>query len=68
MIGIWINERFVEFRENVKKYDVPFCTDCNLVTCCDYVMYEEFEYDCTGYTIPCGDCLWCKGIFKCLSS
>lgn len=66
--AIWGDVRFREFRGRAKAYDVPFCTDCNLAACCDYVMAEEFEHDCAGNTIPCGDCLWCKGIFKCLSS
>lgn len=66
--AIWNSERFREFRARARAYDVPFCTDCNLAACCDYVMAEEFEQDCAGNTIPCGDCLWCKGIFRCLSS
>jgi len=66
--SIWNREEFRRFRESAKRYDVPFCTDCNLAACCDYVLAEEFEQDCAGTQIPCGDCLWCKGIFKCLSS
>lgn len=68
LASIWNREEFRQFRESAKRYDVPFCTDCNLASCCDYVLAEEFEQDCAGTRIPCGDCLWCKGIFKCLSS
>lgn len=65
---IWDSRSFRDFRTRAKAYDVPFCTDCNLAGCCDYVLADEFEQDCAGNTIPCGDCLWCKGIFTCLSS
>mgnify|MGYP005832539123 CR=1 FL=1 len=68
LASVWNREEFRLFRESAKRYDVPFCTDCNLASCCDYVLAEEFEQDCAGTRIPCGDCLWCKGIFKCLSS
>lgn len=68
LASVWNQEEFRQFRESAKRYDVPFCTDCNLASCCDYVLAEEFEQDCAGTRIPCGDCLWCKGIFKCLSS
>jgi len=63
---IWNDPAYVEFRRSVAAYDYPFCSDCNLGKCCDYVQAEEFEQDCYINHEPCGDCLWCKGVFNCL--
>ncbi|GAB4263741.1 MAG: radical SAM/SPASM family putative metalloenzyme maturase [Deferrisomatales bacterium] len=63
---IWADPAFRAFRESVLRYDYPFCSDCNLAKCCDYVQAEEFEQDCYLNAEPCGDCLWCKGVFQCL--
>lgn len=66
LLGIWNRPDYRAFRENVTRYDYPFCSDCNLGKCCDYVQAEEFEQDCYLNAEPCGDCLWCKGVFHCL--
>ncbi len=66
ILEIWNDPAFVAFRESVRRYDYPFCSDCNLGKCCDYVQAEEFEQDCYINAEPCGDCLWCKGVFQCL--
>ena len=63
---IWNDPAYVKFRRSVAAYDYPFCSDCNLGKCCDYVQSEEFEQDCYINHEPCGDCLWCKGVFNCL--
>jgi putative metalloenzyme radical SAM/SPASM domain maturase len=67
ILEIWNDPDYRAFREGVTRYDYPFCSDCNLAKCCDYVQAEEFEQDCFLNAEPCGDCLWCKGVFHCLS-
>jgi putative metalloenzyme radical SAM/SPASM domain maturase len=64
--AIWNGPEYSAFRASVVGYDYPFCSDCNLAKCCDYVTAEEFEQDCYINHEPCGDCLWCKGVFQCL--
>ncbi|MBI5014445.1 MAG: radical SAM/SPASM family putative metalloenzyme maturase [Deltaproteobacteria bacterium] len=66
VLQVWNDPAYRLFRENAVRYDYPFCSDCNLAKCCDYVQAEEFEQDCFINFEPCGDCLWCKGIFQCL--
>ncbi len=63
---VWTDPAFRAFRDSVVRYDYPFCSDCNLAKCCDYVQAETFEQDCYINAEPCGDCLWCKGVFQCL--
>lgn len=67
ILDIWNDPAYRSFREGVTRYDYPFCSDCNLAKCCDYVTAEAFEQDCYLNAEPCGDCLWCKGVFHCLS-
>lgn len=62
---IWNDPAFMAFREEVLAYDFPYCSNCNVVPC-QYLMAEEFEQDCYGNTVPCGDCFWCMGMFNCL--
>jgi putative metalloenzyme radical SAM/SPASM domain maturase len=66
LLDIWNDPAYEAFRSGVRGYDYPFCSDCNLAKCCDYVLAEEFEQDCYINHEPCGDCLWCKGVFQCL--
>ncbi len=65
ILEIWNDESFRSFREEVLGYDFPYCSNCNVVPC-QYLMAEEFEQDCYGNTVPCGDCFWCMGMFNCL--
>jgi len=65
ILDIWNNQPFREFREQVLAYDFPYCSNCNVVPC-QYLKAEEFEQDCYGNTVPCGDCFWCMGLFNCL--
>lgn len=65
-LDIWNSEDFSQFRKNVTTYDYPYCSSCGLAPC-DYVQTESFEQDCHIKEEPCGSCLWCMGIFKCLS-
>jgi putative metalloenzyme radical SAM/SPASM domain maturase len=65
ILEIWNDPSFRSFREEVLRYDFPFCSNCNVVPC-QYLSAEEFEQDCYGNTVPCGDCFWCMGMFNCL--
>ena len=65
LLAIWNDPAFREFRQGVLRYDFPFCYDCS-VALCDYTQFEDFEQDCHVSTVPCGACLWCTGLFRCL--
>ena len=64
-LEIWNTGAFKAFRENVIRYDYPYCASCSLAPC-DYVQTDHFEQDCHINEEPCGSCLWCMGIFQCL--
>ena len=58
---IWMNSDYSAFRQRVRKFDFPLCTDCGE---CD--LAENNETDCLGNPFPvCGDCLWARGILRC---
>jgi putative metalloenzyme radical SAM/SPASM domain maturase len=65
ILEIWNSTEFKIFRENVTRYDYPYCSSCGLAPC-DYIQTEEFEQDCHINQEPCGSCLWCMGLFQCL--
>ncbi|WP_020676773.1 radical SAM/SPASM family putative metalloenzyme maturase [Geopsychrobacter electrodiphilus] len=65
ILEIWNSPEFKTFRENVTRYDYPYCSGCGLAPC-DYVQTEKFEQDCHINSEPCGSCLWCMGLFQCL--
>ena len=66
ILDIWNGSDFDTFRKNVLRYDHPFCSSCALAPC-DYLQGEGFQQDCYTNTEQCGSCLWCMGIFHCLS-
>lgn len=66
ILAIWNDAASHSFRERVLGYKFPFCFDCGFALC-DYVGEEEFEQDCYLGQVPCGACLWCTGLFQCLS-
>jgi putative metalloenzyme radical SAM/SPASM domain maturase len=66
IVEIWNDNPYVSFREQVIEYDYPTCASCSLSPC-DYVQTTEFTQDCHIKEVPCGACLWCMGIFQCLS-
>ena len=66
ILDIWNDAPFRSFREGVIAYDYPHCASCNLAPC-DYVQTDSFEQDCHIREVPCGACLWCTGIFQCLT-
>ncbi len=65
ILDIWNDEGSRSFRARVLGYRFPFCFDCGFALC-DYVGGEEFEQDCYIEQVPCGSCLWCTGLFRCL--
>jgi putative metalloenzyme radical SAM/SPASM domain maturase len=65
ILSIWNTPAFQAFRQGVLNYDFPFCYDCS-VALCDYTQFEDFEQDCHISPVPCGACLWCTGLFRCL--
>jgi len=57
---IWEEPAYAAFRQRVREFDFPPCTDCG----CD--LAEKNEEDCFGNPFPvCGDCLWGRGIIRC---
>lgn len=64
-LDIWMREEFLEFRKQAAAYEYADCANCGWRPC-NLVDDELFEHDCYGYTVPCCDCLWCAGLFKCL--
>jgi hypothetical protein len=65
ILEIWNDREFRAFRENVVKYDYPYCSSCSLAPC-DYVQTEEFEQDYHIRNVQCGSCMWCMGVFQCM--
>ena len=65
ILEIWNCPDFRAFRENVMRYDYPYCSSCSLAPC-DYIQTDEFEQDCHIRNVPCGSCLWCMGVFQCM--
>jgi putative metalloenzyme radical SAM/SPASM domain maturase len=66
IMQVWNTPEFSSFRRDVVAYDYAFCASCGVAPC-DYVQAEVFEQDCHISTVPCGSCLWCTGVFQCLS-
>ncbi len=64
LLSIWNGERFRAFRDEVVRYEYPFCHDCNVALCAD--VREEVVEDCHLGAVPCAACMWCTGIFQCL--
>ena len=60
LAAIWAKPDYVAFRDRVRRFDFPPCTDCG----CD--LAESNEEDCLGNPHPtCGDCLWARGVIRC---
>jgi MoaA/NifB/PqqE/SkfB family radical SAM enzyme len=60
LAAVWTAPEYVAFRDRVRRFDFPPCTDC----ACE--LAESNEEDCLGNPHPtCGDCLWAQGIVRC---
>ncbi|HUX41386.1 MAG TPA: radical SAM/SPASM family putative metalloenzyme maturase [Rectinemataceae bacterium] len=66
ILDIWNDPAFTTFRRNVTRYEYPYCFNCNLALC-DYVQLEDSEQDCHINAEPCAACMWCLGIFNCMT-
>lgn len=66
LLQIWNSPAYRSFREQVTCYDYPGCSSCSLAPC-DYVQTDDFEQDCHIGDVPCGACLWCTGVYQCLT-
>lgn len=62
---IWNKPAYREFRSDVLRRRYPHCPACNVYPCED-INSPDFEYDCYGETVPCGDCLWSMGLLQCM--
>ena len=60
LAAIWAKPDYASFRDRVRRFDFPPCTDCG----CE--LAESNEEDCLGNPHPtCGDCLWARGVVRC---
>ena len=60
LAAVWAAPEYVAFRDRVRRFDFPPCTDCG----CE--LAEANEEDCLGNPHPtCGDCLWARGVVRC---
>ena len=60
LAAVWAAPDYVAFRDRVRRFDFPPCTDCG----CE--LAEANEEDCLGNPHPtCGDCLWARGVVRC---
>jgi putative metalloenzyme radical SAM/SPASM domain maturase len=65
LLKIWNAAAPRAFRDEVRRYEFPFCYDCGFALC-DLAADEEFTQDCHVGGVPCGSCLWSTGVFRCL--
>jgi putative metalloenzyme radical SAM/SPASM domain maturase len=64
IMEIWNGVQFGDFRNEVVRYEYPFCHDCNAALCGD--VRDEVVEDCHLGSVPCAACMWCTGVFQCL--
>lgn len=62
---IWNSSRYKAFRTSVMQKRYPHCPGCNVYPCED-INSMDFEFDCYGETVPCGDCPWSMGLLQCM--
>ncbi len=60
---IYHSEVYQCFRHAVHYSLHPSCVDCEFRDGCDFI--ETSEYDCSGYSPSCADCLWNRRIIRC---
>ncbi len=61
--SIFEDPLYQDFRHAVRYALHPSCVDCELRDGCDYI--ETSEYDCSGFSPSCADCLWNRKIIRC---
>ncbi|WP_232502790.1 radical SAM/SPASM domain-containing protein [Solidesulfovibrio magneticus] len=65
LAAVWNSPAYRAFREDVMRRRYPHCPSCNVYPCED-INSLDFENDCYGETVPCGDCLWSMGLLQCM--
>lgn len=65
LAAVWNSPAYTAFRDDVMRRRYPHCPSCNVYPCED-INSLDFENDCYGETVPCGDCLWSMGLLQCM--
>ena len=65
LAAVWNDPAYTAFRDDVMRRRYPHCPSCNVYPCED-INSLDFENDCYGETVPCGDCLWSMGLLQCM--
>jgi putative metalloenzyme radical SAM/SPASM domain maturase len=65
VLDVWNKQAYKQFRTDVLRGRYPHCPGCNVYPCED-IDSIDFENDCYGETVPCGDCPWSMGLLQCL--
>lgn len=65
ILDVWNNPEYKLFRTDVLQRRYPHCPGCNVYPCED-IDRIDFEFDCYGETVRCGDCLWNMGLLQCM--
>ncbi|SHF56729.1 tungsten cofactor oxidoreducase radical SAM maturase [Desulforamulus putei DSM 12395] len=60
---IWIDPAYVNFRNKIKDFRFPSCTDCKYLDGCSYT--DTNESDCWGNNPSCAECLWSRRLIAC---
>ena len=60
---IYDSSPYKAFRHAVKYALHPSCVDCEYRHGCEYI--ETSDYDCSGFSPSCADCLWNRKIIRC---
>jgi len=63
LADIWTDPAYVNFRNKLKKFDYPSCTDCKYLDGCSYT--DNNESDCWGNSPSCSECLWSRRLIAC---
>lgn len=64
-LEIWNEQPYLNFRQAVLDRRYPHCPGCNVYPCEDIDSFD-FENDCYGERVPCGDCPWNMGLLQCM--
>ena len=65
ILAVWNRPEYRQFRSDVLRGRYPHCPGCNVYPCED-IDSVDFENDCYGEAVPCGDCLWSMGLLQCM--
>ncbi len=63
LLEVWNSNEYWSFRNTVRDFRFPSCTDCELAQGCYWS--ETNEEDCWLNSPSCADCLWSRGIILC---